>query len=50
MLIVGDIGNSDTKICIINSRNKIIKKITFPSKNINSSYLKKKFLLHILKN
>ena len=42
MLIVGDIGNSDTKICIINSRNKIIKKITFPSKNINSSFLKKK--------
>ena len=42
MLIVGDIGNSDTKICIINSRNKIIKKIIFPSKNVNSSYLKKK--------
>ena len=42
MLIVGDIGNSDTKICIINSRNKIIKKIIFSSKNINSSYLKKK--------
>ena len=42
MLIVGDIGNSDTKICIINSRNKIIKKITFPSKNINLNYLKKK--------
>ena len=49
MLIVGDIGNSDTKICIINSKNKIIKKITFPSKNINSSYLKKKIPFSYLK-
>jgi type III pantothenate kinase len=32
MYILGDIGNSETKICLINSRNKIIKKISFQSK------------------
>tara|TARA_B100000787_G_scaffold156850_1_gene133244 strand:+ start:6517 stop:7263 length:747 start_codon:yes stop_codon:yes gene_type:complete len=32
MYILGDIGNSETKICLIDSRNKIIKKISFQSK------------------
>ena len=42
MLLLGDIGNTETKICLINSNNKIIKKITFPSKEINNFQFKKK--------
>ena len=44
MIILGDIGNTETKICLIN-KNKIIKKIFIPSKNkkkkILDKYLKK---------
>ena len=32
MIIVGDIGNTDTKICLVNSKDKIIKKITLNTK------------------
>ena len=43
MLLLGDIGNSETKICLINSNNKIVKKITFSSKNLTYLKLKNKF-------
>ena len=42
MIIIGDIGNTDTKICIINSKYKIIKRILLPTKKINNSLLDKK--------
>ena len=32
MIILGDIGNTETKICLVNSNYKIIKKILLPSK------------------
>ena len=32
MNILGDIGNSETKVYLVNSNNKIIKDINFPSK------------------
>ena len=41
MIIVGDIGNTETKICLVNSKNIIIKRITIMTKKINSSILKK---------
>ena len=41
MIIVGDIGNTETKICLINSNKKIIKKIQLNTKKINYSLLKK---------
>jgi type III pantothenate kinase len=41
MIIVGDIGNTDTKICLINSKKKIIKRVYLNTKKINSSILKK---------
>jgi type III pantothenate kinase len=41
MIIVGDIGNTETKICLINSNNKIIKRIIFDTKKINIYSLKK---------
>jgi len=43
MIIIGDIGNTDTKICFLNSHHKIIKKIILPTKKISVSLLKKKF-------
>jgi len=41
MIIVGDIGNTETKICLVNSKNIIIKRVTLMTKKINSSLLKK---------
>ena len=43
MIIVGDIGNTETKICLTNFNNKIIKRFNLKSKDINLSLLKKKF-------
>ena len=44
MYILGDIGNTDTKLCLVLAKNKIIKKITFPSKNLNNEKLTKYFI------
>ena len=41
MYIIGDIGNTDTKICIYSTQKKIIKKIILRSNLINNNYLKK---------
>jgi type III pantothenate kinase len=41
MIIVGDIGNTETKICLVNFENKIIKRVTLNTKKINFSLLKK---------
>ena len=41
MYIIGDIGNTETKICVYSARKKIIKKIILKSNLINNSYLKK---------
>src|SRR5210317_459015 len=45
MHILGDIGNTDTKLCLVSTKHKIIKKITFPSKNLNQKKLIKYFSL-----
>ena len=41
MIIVGDIGNTETKICLVNSKNIIIKRVTLITKKINLSLLKR---------
>ena len=43
MYILGDIGNSETKVYLVNSKNKIIRNINFPSKKINDKILNQKF-------
>ena len=43
MYILGDIGNSETKVFLVNSKNKIINTLNFPSKKINSKILNSKF-------
>ena len=45
MNILGDIGNSETKIFLVSSNNKIIKQTSFPSKKINNKVLLSKFRL-----
>ena len=54
MYILGDIGNTETKICIVSKKNKILKKITFLSKSVNIQQLnglfkKNKIQLHKMK-
>ena len=39
MYILGDIGNSETKLFLVNSKNRIIKYKNFPSKEINNKVL-----------
>ena len=34
MIIVGDIGNTETKICLVNSKNTIIKRVILVTKKI----------------
>ena len=40
---MGDIGNSETKIFLVNSNNQIMKNVIFSSKKINNRILKSKF-------
>ena len=49
MYVIGDIGNTETKICVYSSRKKIIKKIILKSNLINNSYLKKNLSLVLKK-
>jgi len=50
MIIVGDIGNTETKICLVNSKNIIIKRVTLITKKINFSLLKRSLPSLNLKN
>ena len=51
MYILGDIGNSDTKIFLVNKKDVILKRINFPTKNINNQNFDKKikFLINDIK-
>ena len=49
MFILGDIGNTETKVCIVSNKNKIIKKIHFPSKEVTNDELTKIFKKNRLK-
>ena len=43
MNILGDIGNSETKVFLVNNNNKILKYIVFPSKKLTNKILYAKF-------
>ena len=43
MYILGDIGNSETKVFLVNLKGKIIKNITFSSKRLDNMILNSKF-------
>ena len=44
MYILGDIGNTVTKVFLVSINNKITKKLTFSSKDINQTKLEKLFI------
>jgi type III pantothenate kinase len=50
MIIVGDIGNTETKICLVNSKNKIIKRVNINTKKINFTSLEKSLYSLGIKN
>jgi type III pantothenate kinase len=41
MYLIGDIGNSEIKVCLINNQKKIIKKINFSNNKISSLKISK---------
>ena len=43
MHLIGDIGNSEIKICLVDKKNQIIKRINFSSSNLTFNSLKKNF-------
>ena len=43
MYILGDIGNTETKLCLVSKNNRILKKIIFFSKNVNNTKLNNLF-------
>ena len=43
MHILSDIGNSEIKLYLVNSKSRIIRNINFPSKQINNKILNQKF-------
>ena len=48
-LLIGDIGNTETKICILNENYKIIKRLNLSTKKINNKYFFKKKIFSFLK-
>jgi len=50
MYIIGDIGNTEVKICLFSINKKLIKKINLKTNLINSEYLKKNLSTLIKKN
>ena len=49
MYLLGDIGNSETKLFFVSKQNKILKKIIFLTKDINQKKLKKNFKIDFKK-
>ena len=45
MYVIGDIGNTETKICVYSAQKKILKKIILKSNLINNNYLRKNLSL-----
>ena len=43
MYLLGDIGNSETKLCLVSEKNKILKKIIFSTNEKNKKKLEKNF-------
>ena len=42
MILIGDIGNTDTKICLLNSNYNIVRRLVLPTIKINQFLLRRK--------
>ncbi len=45
MFLIGDIGNTEIKICLFSDKSKLLKKINISTRNLNNKNLDKKFKL-----
>ena len=43
MYLIGDIGNTETKICLFNDKKKLLKKKIFDTNNFKKKNLSGKF-------
>ena len=50
MYIIGDIGNTEVKICLFSRNKNLVKKITLKTNLINNKYLKKNLSIFVKKN
>ena len=50
MYIIGDIGNTEVKICLFSRNKNLVKKITLKTNLINNKYLKKILATFVKKN
>ena len=50
MYIIGDIGNTEVKICLFSRNKNLVKKITLKTNLINNKYLKKILSIFVKKN
>ena len=50
MYIIGDIGNTEVKICLFSRNKNLVKKITLKTNLINNKYLKKILSTFVKKN
>ena len=41
MYLVGDIGNTEIKICLFSDKEVLLKKVRFSTQNLNKKYLNK---------
>ena len=48
--LIGDIGNTETKLCILNKKFKIIKRLNFDTLKIKNQYYFKKIIFLFIKN
>ena len=39
MYLIGDIGNTDIKICLFNSKLKLVRRIKLSTSSLNKNYL-----------
>ena len=46
MYLIGDIGNTDIKICLFNKDLKLIRQMRIKSNLLNKKYLKKKIKIY----
>ena len=48
--LIGDIGNTETKLCVLNRKFKIIKRLNIDTLKIKNQYYFKKIIFSFVKN
>ena len=48
--LIGDIGNTETKLCILNKNFKIVRRLKIDTLKINNQYYFKKMIFSFVQN